>query len=76
MKALGDQFLAGAALTDHKDRTIERRGAARALDRVEERQALTDELICPLHVPTVGVEPHHFGKMFRPKNRQNLAEFS
>ena len=43
MQALGNQFLAGAALADQQHRSSERRGAARPLDRVEERQALTDE---------------------------------
>ena len=49
VQALGDQLLAGAALADHQDRPVERRGAARPLDRVEEGQALPDELIGPLH---------------------------
>ena len=52
VKALGDQLLAGAALADDQHRPVERRGAARALDRVEERQALPDELIRPLHNPS------------------------
>ena len=51
VQALGDQLLAGAALADDEHRAVERRGAARALDRVEERQALADELIRPLHTP-------------------------
>src|SRR4029078_6879201 len=45
VQTLGDQFLAGAALPDHEDRAIERRGAAGAFDCVEEREALADELI-------------------------------
>ena len=49
VKPLGDQLLAGPALADDQHGPVERRGAARALDRVEERQALTDELIRPLH---------------------------
>ena len=36
VQALGDQFLAGAALADDQNGPIERRGAARPLDRVEE----------------------------------------
>ena len=68
VKALGNQLLARAALSDHKDGTIERRGAARPLDRVEEGQALTDELIGSLHAPTVGGKPHllarYFGREF------------
>ena len=75
VKALGDQFLAGAALADHQDRTIERRGAARALDRVEEGQALPDELICPLHVTDSWCRTPSFGKMFRSKNRAEFGGF-
>ena len=45
VQTLGDQLLAGAALADHEHRSVERRGAARALDRVEEREALADELV-------------------------------
>ena len=45
MQSLGDQFLAGAALADDEHRPVERRGAARALDRIEEWKALPDELI-------------------------------
>ena len=51
VKALGDQLLAGAALADDEHRPVERRGAARPLDRVEKGQALADELVCPLHAP-------------------------
>ena len=50
VKPFGDQLLAGPALADDEHGPVERRGTARALDRVEERQALADELICPLHV--------------------------
>src|SRR5690606_16281951 len=49
MKALGDQFLARAALADHQHRPAHRRGTARAFYRVEERARLADELIFPLH---------------------------
>ncbi len=44
VETLGDQFLAGAAFADHQHRTIERRGTARALDGVEKRNALADEI--------------------------------
>ena len=64
MQALGDQFLAGAAFADYQHRSIERRGAACPLDCVEERQALTDELICPLHAPTCGGNSHHVARYF------------
>ncbi len=49
VEALGDQFLAGPALSDHQHRAIERRGAARTLDRVEEGEARADELVASLH---------------------------
>src|SRR4051812_12070232 len=47
VQALGDQFLAGAALPDHQHGPVERRRTARALDRVEERIALANELLGP-----------------------------
>ena len=53
MEPLGDQLLAGAALADHKDRAVERRSTARPLDRVEKGETLPDELVCPLHVPSL-----------------------
>ena len=71
MQALSDQFLACAALTDHKDRTVERRRTARPLDCVEEGQALTDELIGPLHAPIVGGKPHLLARCFA----QNIGGF-
>ena len=58
VQALGDQFLACATLADHKNGTIQRCGAAGPLNRVEKGQALTDELIGPLHAPTIGAEAH------------------
>src|SRR3954468_13441950 len=64
VETLGDQLLAGAAFTHDQDRPVERRGAARALDRVEKRQALPDELICPLHAPTVGGKCHDLARIF------------
>jgi hypothetical protein len=41
VETLGDQLLAGSALTDHQHRPVERCGAAGALDRIEERGGLT-----------------------------------
>src|SRR5689334_8081529 len=64
MEALGDQLLAGASLANDQHGPVKRRGTARALDRVEERQALTDELFCPLHSPTVGGKSHHLARIF------------
>jgi hypothetical protein len=70
MEPLGDQLLAGAAFADYQDRAIERRGAAGALDRVEKRKALPDELVRPLHRfspknwPTVGGKPHLLARYF------------
>ena len=52
VKTLGDQFLAGSALADDEHRPIERCRSARALDCVEKRQALADELFRSLHVLT------------------------
>ena len=49
VEPLGDQFLARAALADYQHRTVERRGTAGALDRVEESEARADELIASLH---------------------------
>jgi hypothetical protein len=51
VQALGDQFLAGAALADHQHRAAHRRGAAGAFHRVEKGGRLADELISPLHGP-------------------------
>jgi hypothetical protein len=49
MQALGDQLLARSSLADDEDWAIERSGAARPLDGVEEGKALSDELLGPLH---------------------------
>ena len=57
VEPLGDQLLAGAALADDQHRPVERRGAARPLDRVEERKALPDELIRPLQDPSLQMWP-------------------
>ena len=51
VEALGDQLLAGAALADHQHRPVERRGAARPLDRVEEGGGLADQLGVAFHSP-------------------------
>ena len=57
VEALGDQLLAGAALADHQHRPVERRGAARALDRVEEGRGLADQLGVALHCQCLGRFP-------------------
>jgi hypothetical protein len=49
VQALGNQLLAGAALSDHQHRAIERGGPARPLDRVQECQALADEVLRTRH---------------------------
>ena len=55
--------LARAALADHQHRPIERRRAARDLDRVEEGARLTDELRCAFHANSQHVSPT-FGKPY------------
>jgi hypothetical protein len=73
MKSFGDQLLARAPLTDHEYGTVQRRGTARALDRVEESQALADKLVCPLHYwPTVGGKSHHLARIFTPLSGAKL----
>ncbi len=57
VEALGDQLLAGAALADHQHRPVERRGAARPLDRVEEGGGLADQLGVAFHPQTLGRFP-------------------
>ena len=57
VQAFGDQFLAGPALADHQYRAAHGRGAARALDRVEEGPRLSDKLVLPLHSPSFSVNP-------------------
>ena len=64
MKTFCDEFLAGPTLADDEQRAIERRGAARTLNRVKEGQALADELFCSLHAPTVGGKSHHLARIF------------
>ncbi len=58
VEALGDQLLAGAALADDEHRPVERRGAAGALDRVEEGGGLADEMGVALHCPNIGAFSH------------------
>jgi hypothetical protein len=45
VEALGNQLLAGAALADDQNRSVERRSSACPLDSVEERQALANEIL-------------------------------
>src|SRR5687768_18282045 len=71
VEPLGDQLLAGAALADYQHRAIERRGAARALDRIEKRKALPDQLTDPLHMPTVGGKPHLLARYFNGFSAEN-----
>ena len=73
MQPLGNQLLAGAALADYQHRAVERRGAARPLDRVEKGQALTDELIGPFHAANMWWQIPPSGKIFRPPFGRNLA---
>ena len=73
MQALGDQFLARPAFSDHKHGTVERRGAACPLDRVEKGKTLPDELIGPLHSPDNWCLTPPIGKMFHQKNRRKCA---
>src|SRR5690348_14355725 len=49
VETFGDQFLARAALADHEHRAVQRRSPARALDGIEERQALADKLVRAFH---------------------------
>ena len=49
VQALGDQFLAGAALADHQHRPIERGGAAGAFERIEKGGRFPDEIRFALH---------------------------
>ena len=53
VETLGNQLLARSAFTNHKDRAIKRRGTAGPLDGVKEGKTLPDELVCPLHVPSL-----------------------
>ena len=64
MQTFGYQLLARTAFADHENGAVERGGAARALDGVEECQALTDELIRSLHSPTVGGKSHQLARIF------------
>src|SRR6478672_6326475 len=64
VKALGNQLLTSPALADNEHRPVERRSPARPLDCIEEGKALADELVCPLHAPTVGGKSHHLASIF------------
>src|SRR4051794_40846434 len=66
VQTFGNQFLARAALTDDEHWPVQRRSSACALDRVEKRQALADELFRSLHAlsPTVGGKSHHLARFF------------
>src|SRR5206468_7172313 len=76
VKTFGDQFLAGAALPDDEHRPVQRRGAARPLDRVEKCQALADELFRSLHLaPTVGGKSHHLARFFTPPSTAKTLKF-
>ena len=82
VKTLGDQFLARPPLADDEHGPIERRGTARPLDRVEEGEALADELFSALHVSQLQnltdcwwqIPP--FGKDFRVVFRSENRDFS
>ena len=89
MKTFGNQLLARPALADDEHGPVERRRAAASLDRVEEGEALPDELIRPLHdlstnnltdcwwqIPPFGKDFRCFfrGKMpFFPELRENAT---
>ena len=78
VQTFGDQLLARPPLANDEHRAVERRGAARPLDRVEKGKALADELVCPLHAPTVGGESHHLASIFTPISLENqmISEMS
>ena len=61
------------ALANDQHGAIERRGAARALDRIEKRKALPDQLTDPLHVPTVGGKPHLLARCFNGFSAENCG---
>ena len=71
VKSLGDQFLAGATLADDENRAIEWGGAAGPLNRIEEGEALPDELIAPLHGLICGGKSHHLARIFTPPLVEN-----
>ena len=69
METFGNQLLAGSTLADDQHGPVERRGTARALNGVEEREALADELVCAFHDPaeiwlSVGGKSHHLARIF------------
>jgi hypothetical protein len=80
VKTLRDQFLAGAALADDEHGTVEGRCTARALDCVEEGEALPDELVRALRHLTRSQIPADswwqippIGKDFRSVSRPEIA---
>ena len=82
VKPFRDQLLARAALADDEHGTVERRRTARPLDRVEEREALPDELFSPLqssfsnkNLTDCWWQIPPFGKDFRSANRSKNSKF-
>lgn len=71
METFGDQFLAGAPLTDHQHRPVERRGTAGALDGIEESETLANESLGAFHPASWCIFPR-VGKLFPTAA---LAEF-
>jgi hypothetical protein len=57
VETLCHQLLAGAALADHEHGPVERRGAARPLDRVQKGGGLADEVSASLHANDWGYFP-------------------
>src|SRR4051812_8265656 len=64
VEALGNELLAGAALADDQHRTVERGRAAGALEGIEKRARLTDDLGCPLHGETLANFPNTWQAKF------------
>jgi hypothetical protein len=58
MKALGNQFLARSALSDHQDRTAQRSGTAGALNCIEKGPGLSNELRFALHAQDIADFPN------------------
>src|SRR4051794_26984567 len=69
VQPLGDQLLAGAALTDDEHRPVERRGAARPLDRIEKGGGLADQLGVAIHCQELGHFPTAWQGKSRPPKR-------
>src|SRR3954447_3827039 len=76
VQTFGDQFLAGPALADDEHRPVQRRCPACALDCVEKREALADELFRSLHLaPTVGGKSHLLARFFAPLSTSKTVKF-